>query len=308
MENDTYLFSSLPYGQQSGVRMTAGVAGDPNLAAGLLLGYFFIGLASYFWAFWSQYSRLTVFKEAISLSCSGEPGSLRGVRMIYNVIPSLVFIDIVNAITAIILAVELIGSCQSAFTCAYVIIAWFLSRWFGLIIHLLNALLCLLVLCHPQWGAKMRIVYSAVVLLMTAFCPFYIYRSQAAIIGLGAITIGLALAIIAKCTKSTASPSAAASKKLIVLLAVLTFVIVFAPTFILECLVMNAINHGELADKYATIYVNVLFFTNCQLVMNGLLCYAILKLPPEEEEMQQEQQQQQQTVENINYDNFAIAP
>lgn len=297
MENDTYHFISLPYGRQSAVRTTASVEGNPKLVAGLLLGYFFIGLASYFWAFWSQYSRLTAFKEAITMSCSVEPHSVRGIQKIYKVIPSLVFIDIVNAITAIILAIEFFGSCRSALSCTYLLNVWYMSRCFGTILHLVGALVCLLVLCNPQLEARPRIINTCVVVLMISCSTLYIYVSQVAIIGLGAITIGLALAIIANCLKSTASPSTATWKKLIVLLAMLTFGIVFAPTFIGQCLVMNAVNHWDPPNNYIIFYLNALFYTNLQLLMNGLLCYAILKLPSEEEE----QQQQQGNTENINY-------
>nr|XP_033466326.1 uncharacterized protein LOC117246493 [Epinephelus lanceolatus] len=300
MENNTYLFSSLPYNRESALLMTAGVEVDPNMCAGLLLGSLFLGLISYIWAFWSQRSRLTAFKEAFILTFSAQHGRLRGVQNIHNFLLSLLFIDIMNAITAVVLVIGFLGStCNSGMVFVYAFFGWFISRCMGVVLHLLNALVCLLFLLNPQLGAKLRCFHTLVVLLMIVLIPFYVFYRQVAIFGLGTITIGLAVTIVAKCTVPAVSPSAAARKKPIVLVAMLTFLFVYTPPFILQCLIISAINREEPTDEYLTIFMKSLFFTSFHLLMDGLLCFLILKLPSEEEEqLLEEQQQQHQSFEN----------
>lgn len=300
MENNTCLVNSSPYGRESGLLMTAGVAGDPYLAAGLLLGSVLLGLVSYISAFWSQRRRL---KEAFN---SQRHNRLRGAQNIHlSIMFGMLLQDFVNALFAIILAILVIEIPSSPGLHYAIYSLWYMFRCYGLIYHLLNALLCVLFSCHPQSGDNQHGVYVLLVLSMYVFLPFHFLDSQVEIFGLGAITIGLALAIIAKCTVSSASPSAATQKKPIVFVAMFTFLIVYAPSFILQCLMISTANRGEPTDKFLTIYVNVLLCTNFQLLMDGLLCYFNLKLPSEEREQQQREleQHQHQSFENSNYNN-----
>lgn len=234
----------------------------------------------------------------MSRQCS----SLKGVQNIHCGLFALLLIDGMNAIAAIVLATGFVGSTSiSGLTHATTFFVWFMFRCKGLILHVLNALLCLLFLCHPQSGAKLYWLYTIVTGLVIGIIPFYLYFMRMTIFVLEALTIGLALAIIAKCTVSSVPPTAATMKKLIVLVAMLTFLIVFTPSFILDCLMFSAAKHGEVIDQYLTIYMNVLLCTNLQLLLDGLLCYFILKLPSEEEEQQQQQHQQDQSFPNPNY-------
>lgn len=302
MENSTYLLSSSLYGQESVRLMSAGVAGSPTLLVGLLLGYTTLGLVSYMCAFRSQRNRLKAFKEAISLSCSCEQGRLRGVQHIHNGLVILIFMDVVNAITAIILGIAVSDFCSSKLTCVYVLLVWFLSRSFGLNLHFLNALVCLLFLRKPQWGARLHKVHTSVILMIVAYVFVFVFLGSAATFILSFLPITLFIAIIVIGTMSTASPSASVWKKLIVFVATMTFLIVYAPSFILQWLVVSA------EEKYLIIWMNVLFGTHFQIFMNGLLCYFILKLPSEEEERQQEQQQRQESFANSNYGNSSTYP
>ncbi|XP_059211070.1 uncharacterized protein LOC131989764 [Centropristis striata] len=302
MENSNFLLTGSPNSRES-ARTSSGVVGNPDLAAGILLGYVFLGLASYIWAFWSHRSKLRAFKEAIFSPCSGQQGTLSGFQNAYRYLPVVFFVDILNAVTAIIWGIELAGfRCSSLATCDYVAIVWELSRSFGVIFHLMNASLCVRLLYNPHLKVHFGVVYISSVLLLCVYIPLYIFIGQWPIYVLAATTFALALTIIINSLKSNTVPSAAAHKKRIVFVAMLTFCIVFLPTFISWCLVASDAHNGIINSNYVISYLNCLFFTSVQLSLNGLLCYFILGVPIEGEEPQQEQPQQHQNFGNQNYD------
>nr|XP_033466296.1 uncharacterized protein LOC117246477 [Epinephelus lanceolatus] len=292
MESITHLFSSLPHSRESALHVTASVEGNPNLAAGLLLGYVFMGLATYIWVFWSQRSRL----EGLRLTLSCQIHGLKNVQKIQGNLLPLLFIDFVNAVTAIIIAIGFLTStCNSELHCEYVVIAWYLSRCFGFILHLLNTWVCLIFLCHPERGVNQWWIYLPLIKLGFIFIPAFILQPAGTMTGLQVMIIVFALLIPVKCVVSTAaSPSNAIWKKLIVLVAMLTFLIVFTPTFILEWLMITMPVEQH--------FMNALFYTNFQLLLDGLLCYCFLKLPSEDQQQQQQEHQRQpMTFENQIY-------
>ncbi len=297
MENNTYLVSGWPYSRESPIRMASGVTENPLLEAGLLLGYLLLGLVSFLWAFFSQRSRLNVFGESIALIMSFQQGSLVGVQNVHYTLLSLLFMNVLNAITAIILAVSLINAYDVSLNIVIVTIVWFLSKNFGLIFHLQTALVSVLHLSYPQWGAKLRIVTTVVSLVIIVIIPIYIFFSRVATFLLAAVMFVLALAIIGKCISATVSPSVAIWKKWIVFVSMFTLFVICLPNFVLQCLLISAVDETEL-NKYANVYMNVLFGTNIQLFLDGLLCFFILKLPSEEERQQQEEEQ---NLENPHY-------
>lgn len=291
MESITHLFSSLPHSRESALHVTASVEGNPNLAGGLLLGYVLMGLATYIWVFWSQRSRL----EGLRLTLSCQAHDLKKVQKIQGNLLPLLFMDFVNAVTAIIIAIGLLTStCNSELHCEYVVIAWYLSRSFGFLLHLLNTWVCLIFLCHPGRDVNQRGIYLPLITLGFMFIPGFILRPAGTMTGLQIMIVAFALPLPVKCVISTAaSPSNAIWKKLIVLVAMLTFLIVFTPTFILQWLTITMPVEQHL--------MNALFYTNFQLLLDGLLCYCFLKLPSEDQQQQQEHQRQRMTFENQIY-------
>ncbi|XP_023271172.1 uncharacterized protein LOC111661741 [Seriola lalandi dorsalis] len=277
MDNNTYLHSSLFYSHN----VTAGVEGNP----GFLFGYLCLGLTSFFLAFWAQRGQLKDFKESFIYFCSGRHDKLRGVQNIHSALITLLFVDFLNAIATTILVVQVaVYSDYLAYTSVYVLITWFLLRFIGLVLHLLNALLCLLFLSHPQCGAKLRWFLTGILVLITVVVAFYVLASQVAAFAMAVIIFGLALAIIAKCTASTTSPAAAAWKRWIVIVAMVTFLVVYVPPFVLQCLFFRSVYSGEPNNDYLVLFLNVLFGTNIHLIMDGLQCFFILRFPTGVEE------------------------
>ncbi|XP_036968555.1 uncharacterized protein LOC119027453 [Acanthopagrus latus] len=285
MENYTSPVSSFPHSRETALLRTAGVAGNPYLAAGLLLGYFLLGLASVSWAFRSHRSSANVFKQSITLC---QHSRLNGVQIVHNSLFALLFIEGFSAVIAVILAIMLVTSaCNHGLTCAYIFSAWFLFRCYVVVLHLQSALVSIFYLCHPEWGAKLRYVSKTVAVFLSIFVVFYVFFGQIATFLLAVIVFGLALAIIVKCAVSSVSLAApAASKKPFVFVAMFTFLFVYAPTFVLQCLIISSANSWETTDKYLIVYVNVLFFTNFHLLLDGLLSFFILKLPTGEGQQQ----------------------
>lgn len=272
------------------IHSTPDIAVLPQVPAGLLLGYSLLGLATFAWAFWSQRSRLPVFKKSFFMSFTCRHGKLSGVQNVHSSLISLLSIDALNVITAIILGIQLAGSaCCSPCGCVCTFIICFLSRWLGVIAHLQTALVALNYLSHPQLRAKLHLIVMGISFSIAAVIPVYIFITQVAIFLLGAIIIILALAIIANCEGSSLPRSALAQKKLIVLVSMCTLLVTYIPSFILQCMILSLRNW---VAEYEVIYTYVLFFTNCHLVFDGLQSYLILRLSAGEEEEQRQQQQQ----------------
>lgn len=287
--NNTSLISSWLYSRGAVVIMTEGADGNSKLAAGLLLAYFLLGLACYTWAFCSQRGKLKDVKESIILSFSCKQGSLRGVQHIHNSLSALVFVDLLNAITAIALAVQLLSSSSSdELTVFYVFVVWFLSKWFLEALHLLNALMSIIFLCQLQSEAKLRHIAAAVLFFLAVLCFLYVFLIQVAIYVHAVIVFGLVLAIIVKSTVPAVFPSGNAGKIPIISVAMITFLFVYIPKFVIECLVrISHHNYWDTADKHSMLYEKALFATNVQLFMDGLLCFFILKLPASDQQRQQ---------------------
>lgn len=288
MENITSLISDWSYGQDTSSNNTVGVVRNPDLGAGILLGYTLLGVATYIWAFWYQRDGLVLLKRSWWMPYSCHQFSSRGVHNIHGPLISVISMDIVNVIAAIILGSQMATSaCNLKYTCIYTVLICFISRWFGVIFHLLTAYFSLVYLCNPQQETKIHCTFAIIYLIMCALIPFYTFFIQWAAYMMAIFTFGLVLGIAAKFRVPPELPSAATVKDLIGILAMCTFLVVFLPSFILECLIYSTDNR-KVTDEYDAIYVNVLLFTNCHLIMNGLLCCLILKLSAAEEEQQQQ--------------------
>lgn len=208
----------------------------------------------------------------------------------------MICVDIVNFFMGITVGseyLEYISDCRISCSSSWLSVAWLLTRLYGVILHLLTSAWCLI---HPKSESKQCYFFTVISILTLVLSPVYAFVKEVAIYVLGVITIGLALGVIINFRLSAASPAPAKEKKLITTLAMYIFLVVFLPSFILECL-FNIIGTSDIE----IIYKNALFFTNLQLIFNGLLCFLIMKLSAgaeeEEEEEEEEQQQPQQLLQ-----------
>ncbi|XP_035798720.2 uncharacterized protein LOC118469530 [Amphiprion ocellaris] len=279
--------SSLESIQEAAMFRSTGVVGNPYLAGGFLMVTSLLGFLIIIGAFWYNRRNLSLLKRSCIISCSYQQNCLVGVQLVYKSLVSLLFMDALNLIVAIIFGASLVQlSCNDVIRCDYVEITWFLSRWFGVIIHLVNASLSIYHLCQPLSVTRVRITYSFISLLIIIVVPLYLYVTKAAIFTLAAFMFLFALSVIVTSTESTSSPSTDTLKKLIVVVAMCNFLVVYVPTFIVQCLLYTAV-HDEDFEKYTTAYANVQVFTNFRLIFDGLQCALILKLPSGEEQQQQ---------------------
>ncbi|XP_054863730.1 uncharacterized protein LOC118471433 [Amphiprion ocellaris] len=280
--------------QEAAMLRSAGVVGDPYLAAGYLIGSSLLGFLIIIWVFWYHRSNLSLFKRSCIMSFTCQENSLMGVQLVHNSLVTLLSMDAMNLILAIILGAEIVGRlCDGKWSCLYIERVWFLSRWFGVIIHLLNASLSINHLCHQSLSVtRVRIAYSLIGLMIGIIIPLYVYVPGVAIFILAAFMFLLALSVIVTSTASTLSPSTSTLKKLIMVVAMCNFLVVYVPTFILQCLLFSSYSHNKLMN-YIIVYVNVLFFTNLHLIFDGFLCAFVLKLPSGEEQQQQQHELQQ---------------
>lgn len=211
----------------------------------------------------------------------------------------MICVDIVNFFMGITVGSEYLeysSDCRISCSSSWLSVAWLLTRLYGVILHLLTSAWCLHRLIHPKSESKQCYFFTVISILTLVLSPVYAFVKEVAIYVLGVITIGLALGVIINFRLSAASPAPAKEKKLITTLAMYIFLVVFLPSFILECL-FNIIGTSDIE----IIYKNALFFTNLQLIFNGLLCFLIMKLSAgaeeEEEEEEEEQQQPQQLLQ-----------
>ncbi|XP_042072532.1 uncharacterized protein LOC121813089 [Haplochromis burtoni] len=256
----------------------AGVYEDRNLAGGILLSTSLLGMVTYICVFFYQ---------------------RRLIKHIRCPLTYMICVDIVNFFMGISVGsgyVESISDCGISCSSSWLSVAWVLTRLYGVILHLLTSAWCLHCFIHPKSKSKQCYFLTVISILICVLSPVYAFVKQVAIYVLGVITIGLALGVIMNFRLSAASPAPAKEKKLITALAMYIFLVVFLPSFILECL-FNIIGTSD----SEMIYKNVLFFTNLQLIFNGLLCFLIMKLSAgveeEEEEEEEEQQQPQQLLQ-----------
>lgn len=253
----------------------AGVYEDRNLAGGILLFTSLLGLVTYICVFFYQ---------------------RRLIKHIRCPLIYMICVDIVNFFMGITVGsgyLEYSSDCGISCSSSWLSVAWLLTRLYGVILHLLTSAWCLI---HPKSESKQCYFFTVISILTLVLSPVYAFVKEVAIYVLGVITIGLALGVIINFRLSAASPAPAKEKKLITTLAMYIFLVVFLPSFILECL-FNIIGTSDIE----IIYKNALFFTNLQLIFNGLLCFLIMKLSAgaeeEEEEEEEEQQQPQQLLQ-----------
>ncbi|XP_054863727.1 uncharacterized protein LOC129348132 [Amphiprion ocellaris] len=292
MENSSISLESI---QEAGM-LRSGVVRNPYLAGGYLIGSSLLGLLVIIWAFWYHRSNLSLFKRSCIMSFTCQENSLMGVQLIYSCLLTLLIMDALNLIVTLIFGAALVTlSCYNPINCLQAENIWFLSRWFGVIIHLVNASLSIYNLHQPLSVARVCIAYSLVSVVIIIMVPVYLYVYKAPIFTLAAFMFLFAPSVIVASTASTSSPSTSTLKKLIIVVAMCNFLVVYIPTFILQCLVYTAVYISDFLN-YRNIYADVLIFTNFHLIFDGLQCALFLKLPSGEEQPQQQEQLQQQQL------------
>lgn len=290
MEDQTYLLRGSFHTQKSSI------IENPKVAGWILLGYSLLGVVTFIWAFWTQRHRLSTFKQSMILSFTGQNDKLRGVQSIHYTLIPLLFIDAMAAVTEFGSAMHLLfeSFCPN---CAIMTYTWLILRCLGLVFHFVNALACILYLYNPLWVVKARCLAHFVTFLVVILFVFFI---EIALLGHEVLILLLGLfSMIAQFKVTPPSLSAAVHRRKIALVAMLNFLLVFAPAFVLNWLMMT-----QNLPNYTVLYGDVTFGTNFHIYIDGILCYFILKLPSEEEQQQQQQHQhqhQQDLFHNPNY-------
>lgn len=257
-------------------RFNATVAGDATWTAALLLSYTLLGLLSFIWAFVAKFDRLGFLAESLVVFFSCKLAKRRGVQAVHECLWALLLADLVNAITALFFAARL-GSFSCDDVCVRAFGLLVLSKGFMEGLHLLCALVCVLFMHNPHLGTKLQLVALLVAFFLVALIPFYVFYSEVALSGESLLNCGMAAVImLTACYRATIP-----GKTPVVLVAMVTFFFVYLPKFLIQRLKAPFGSMTRLEDSFM-IYAKFLFFTNFQLVLDGFLCFCVLKLPVEE--------------------------
>lgn len=254
----------------------ATVVEDATWTVALLLTYTLLGILSFIWAFVAKFDRLGFLAESLVFFFSCKLAKRRGVQAVHECLWALLLADLVNAIAAVYFATQL-----SYFSCNYTCVRAFgllvLSKGFMEGLHLLCALECILFMHNPHLGTKLQLVAMFVGVFLVVFIPFYMVYSEVALTGESIINCGMAVVIMLTACYRVSIPG----KIPVLVVAMVTFYVVYLPKFLLQCLKGPFGNGNRLEDTFM-IYEKFLFFTNFQLVLDGFLCFCVLKLPVEE--------------------------
>lgn len=253
----------------------ATVAGDTTWTVALLLSYTLLGLLGFTWVLMAKFNRLRFLAESFIFFFSCKLAKRRGFQAVHECLWALLLADVVNMVTAIFSAAQLSNS-SCDYICARVFGLWVLSKAFMEGLHLLCALECILFMHKPHSGTKLQLVAMFVALLLV-FIPFYMCYSEVALSGESIVNCGMALVIILMACSRATIPG----KKPVVTVAMVTFFFAYLPKFLIQLLKGPFRYWNPLEDSF-TIYEKFLLYTNFQLVLDGFLCFCILKLPVEE--------------------------
>lgn len=258
--------------------LNATVANDSTLTATLLLVYSFLGLLTLAFAFLSKCNRLRFLAESLVFFFSCKLAKRRGIQAVHECLSALLLADGVNVIAAILFAAQLsTGSCSHVCTRAFDL--WILSKSFMEGLHLLCALVCILFMHNPQAGTRLQLVAMFTALPLVVFLPFYMNYSEIAVNGESVVNCAMALVIMLSNCYHASTPG----KVHVVSVAMVTFFFVYLPKFFIQYLKGPFRYWSSLEDGF-TNYEKFLFFTNFQLVLDGFLCFCVLKLPVDEQQ------------------------
>lgn len=256
--------------------LNATVVGGATWTVALLLSYTLVGLLSFIWALVAKVDRLGLLAKSLVVFFSCKLAKRRGIQAVHECLWGLLLADLVNAIAAVFFAAQL-----SYFSCNHVCVRafglWVLSKGFMEGLHLLCALECILFMHNPHQGTKLQLVAMVLAIFLVVFIPFYMTYSEVALSGESIVNCVMAVAIMLTASYTAAVPG----KMPVVSVAMVTFFFVYLPKFFIQYLKGPFRNWNRTEDGF-TIYETFLIFTNFQLVLDGFLCFCILKLPVEE--------------------------
>lgn len=254
------------------------VASNRTWTVVVLLSYSLLGLLSITFALLTKCNRLRFLAESLVFFFSCKLAKRRGIQAVHECLSALLLADTVNLIAAILFTAQFItASCSYACTRAFGF--WILSKGFMESLHLLCALVCILFMHNPRSGTRLQLVAMFVAFFLVVFLPFYMYYSEVAVNIESAVNCATALVIML----SSCYPASIPGKVPIVSVAMVTFFFVYLPKFFIQSLKGPFRYWSSLEDGF-TVYEKFLFFTNFQLVLDGFLCFCILKLPVEEQQ------------------------
>ncbi|KAM3590996.1 uncharacterized protein V6R79_020321 [Siganus canaliculatus] len=265
------------------ILLLSGVEENPRWAVVLLCTSLGLGFLTFLCVFLIQHNRLRVFKHSLVLFLSLQQGRLKGVQNVHASLIALLATDVLHLMTTIIFATELSSSCLGSTTgsCQYSSMFWVLTKHLAVVLHVVTALVSVWFLCQPQSADKLRCLFALVVQLFLVLAPVYIFISNLSMLAIAVLIAALTLATVWKCIYSRQYHYATSWRIPMVILAVITFSVI-APSFVLQCQLLV-----QPSRTVATVYMYLLFVSNFQLVLDGLLCLCVLKLFPAEEESQQ---------------------
>lgn len=267
MESKTHCVCSVPFEWE--VRTRSVTKRFDMMTIGVLVFHLVLGLISFAVAFCKQRSKLW---DSPNVSVF---------------LASLIFNDFISAISTVPLILLISTVDCDPNVCGCFVSLWFGSRRSGFLLSLLVALENFLPLSWPQLGARLRsapmsVPISLAVMILCLLLVEELYVS----VGIGAVACGLVSVVIASYLALPSPHSSAKWARKILNLATNTFLIVFLPAFVIECLIVNAINTGADFTNYLVAHNIILFWLNMRLLMDGLLCYYILDVPHAEEQLQ----------------------
>lgn len=258
--------------------LNATVAGDMAWTVVLLLIYTLLGLLSITLALLIKCSRLRFLAESLVFYFSCKLAKRRGIQAVHECLSALLLADAVNLIAAIFFTAQFMtDSCS--YTCTRAFGIWILSKGFMEGLHLLCALVCILFMHNPQLGTRLQLIAMFVALFFVVFLPFYMYESEVAVSVESAVNCAMAFVIMLSNCYHTSIPG----KVPVVSVAMVSFFFVYLPKCFIQQLRGPFRYWSSLEDGF-TVYEKFLFFTNFQMVLDGFLCFCVLKLPIEEQQ------------------------
>ncbi|KAM3590060.1 uncharacterized protein V6R79_002954 [Siganus canaliculatus] len=236
----------------------------------LLLSWFAVlGVVAFLFLFSIQYKKVTVL-------FSGKRFRLKGFQDVHTFFFALLTMDAIHVVVAIIYAISLSENCLSLGErfCLFVHGVWIVSRYFMVILHLFMALKSLNFLYDPSTEGNLHCMAPLIFVLFFLFDTFYEVLTFYLVVILAVVVIGLAFAIVLKGRFSGMSNW----RIPIVILAMISFLVVFLPSFFFHCLIIKPV-----VDVTASAYLYFQFATDIQLFLDVLLCFFVMKMPVEEE-------------------------
>uniref|UniRef100_A0AAV2KL37 Uncharacterized protein n=1 Tax=Knipowitschia caucasica TaxID=637954 RepID=A0AAV2KL37_KNICA len=258
------------------------VAVNPNLESSLLLVPIALGLCIYIFTFCSQRVKGRLFGQSLYTSIRWKESELRGVQHTHMSLFTLLGFDTFTAIFGIMyMAFVLRDVCQrEALGCLIISKMWMAFRRLSLSQHLITALVAVLFLYRPKWASGIRLVGKCLDAPPFILVIVTVRLFPGVIVAVDVFNLLLMVSIAVVCLKQ-AQTRMAKQRRLLGVLAAVTYVLVCLPNAVLDCLLLKS-------HDYLPLAFDVFCITNFYFVLDALLFYLVLKINVEEEEPQYE--------------------